>query len=115
IYDCDDIRLTVNDHPIKIQIVDRYLIYLPVKINQQTYWALFDTGSSMFSLLLTRDGWQNLYPANLVSDSISISSWGAPITVFINKEKGNLTIENQLYAYEELFYIKDDNFNDSFS
>lgn len=59
-----DIELDKNNRPL-----------LPLKINNKTFKILFDTGASVFPLLVPEEN-INIFSSNPIQDSLKVRSWG---------------------------------------
>jgi len=51
-------------------------IKVPVTINDRTEYFMFDTGSSLFPLVVSKKSIQNISIANKAVDTLNISTWG---------------------------------------
>lgn len=56
--------------------------HIPLTINKRTYWALFDTGSSLFALNTDPATWRELVGRPVATDSLHANSWGQPVTFY---------------------------------
>ncbi len=84
-------------------------VKIPLKINGQKEFLLFDTGASLFSLSTTKQNALKVSDKKII-DSITVSSWGKYVTHYGLKIKnpvyiGNLKLNNSIVYYpkEELF------------
>lgn len=60
-------------------------IMLPYEIGERTELAIFDTGSSMFELVVPPDQWQEITDLSLTDEAVEkvdASAWGNTMTVF---------------------------------
>lgn len=76
--------LNFNDY-INMDAAGNTKIMLPYQIGEKTKLALFDTGSSMFELVIAPDQWQeitNLSLTDEVVETVDASAWGNTMTVF---------------------------------
>jgi hypothetical protein len=51
-------------------------------IQQRTYWALFDTGASLFPLSTDEQTWKSLVPSGVPTDTLRVPSWGEQVTFY---------------------------------
>ncbi|MET4107570.1 hypothetical protein [Hymenobacter sp. UYP22] len=57
-------------------------LHIPLTINQHTYWALFDTGASLFPLSTDEHTWKTLVATGPPTDSMRVSSWGEQVAFY---------------------------------
>jgi len=86
IFDQPLLKKKPQQKTISIEIYDDYLIFIPIHINNTKYWVLFDTGSSMFSLLITKEA----LPIFKLSKKdftgvMAINVWGKSENSFLQK------------------------------
>ncbi len=55
---------------------------IPLTINQHVYWALFDTGASLFPISTDYSTWQRLVVAGAKIDTLQGKSWGEKVSFF---------------------------------
>lgn len=82
--------------------LDLGTLKIPFTIDGTPYWLMFDTGSSIFSIM-TDEQHYNTFTGNTQVDSLAIRSWGQTKMVYgkqINKQVklGNATLPNN-YVY----------------
>ncbi|MGI4875620.1 MAG: hypothetical protein ACRYFX_31070 [Janthinobacterium lividum] len=77
-------------------------IKIPLRINGQPEDLLFDTGSSLFALLTTRQQAEAI-TAGGVQDSIKISSWGKYHYVYGRRPKGSIYFGDKQLASALVF------------
>ena len=82
-------------------------IKIPLRINNVQEDLLFDTGSSLFSLLTTKQR-AMATATDVVKDSIQTSSWGKYYYVYGRSTKGNIFFGNKRLSESLVFY---DNLN----
>ena len=57
-------------------------IKVPFKINNEVHYLMFDTGSSIFSLLTTKINWMMLCNTNTKVDTLRVNAWGEHYDVY---------------------------------
>ncbi|GAA4806653.1 hypothetical protein [Litoribaculum gwangyangense] len=62
-------------------ILESGRIMLPFNINNRREMLMFDTGSSIFSLLTTKNNAEQISDG-IITDSLSVNSWGTDISVY---------------------------------
>lgn len=77
-------------------------IKIPLRINDKSEDLLFDTGSSLFALLTTRQRAEAL-TTDAVRDSIKTSSWGEYYYVYGRRPRGNIYFGNKPLASALVF------------
>lgn len=87
-------------------IVNDGRIFLPFKINEKQEDLLFDTGSSIFSLLTTEEKANNI-AQQAISDSLKIPSWGQQITLYGKKVIAPIELGNKKLEDITVFYDKE--------
>jgi hypothetical protein len=80
-------------------------IKIPIVINDKEEDVMFDTGSSIFSLITTKENAQKISNKN-ISDSLKISSWGDYYMVYGEKtirtiKYGKMVLQPTLVYYDE--------------
>jgi hypothetical protein len=85
--------------------IDEGRIKIPLKINNNTENLMFDTGSSLFSLITTEVNASQISKAPAV-DSLKISSWGDYYMVYGNKVNSNIKFGNKTLEPAVVFYDK---------
>ncbi|WP_143080440.1 hypothetical protein [Hymenobacter arizonensis] len=55
---------------------------IPIAVNRRTYWALFDTGASLFPLSTDQATWQHLVRPGAVVDTLAVNSWGEKVPFY---------------------------------
>lgn len=81
-------------------------IFLPFKINGQQESLLFDTGSSIFTLLTTEKRASSI-TEQAISDSLKVSSWGEHITVYGKRVIAPIKLGNKKLEDSTVFYDKE--------
>ncbi|WP_293944758.1 MULTISPECIES: aspartyl protease family protein [unclassified Sphingobacterium] len=64
-------------------------LHVPLKINQETHWFLFDTGASLFPINTNKKLWTEIVQENTKADTLITSSWGENINFY-----GKMTAKN---------------------
>jgi len=57
-------------------------IHIPFKINNKTYWFLFDTGASLFPINTNKKLWTEIVEENVKTDTIISNSWGEKVNFY---------------------------------
>jgi hypothetical protein len=83
-------------------------IKIPFRINGKEEWLMFDTGSSLFQLITSKEKALEISDS-IVVDSLSAYAWGEPITIVqfkVNKpvEFAGKILENSIVTYSTNFY-----------
>ena len=71
-----------NDATLVDMKLDQGRIKLPLSVDGTTHDFMFDTGSSLFPLIVTSEDWNLLGDLSAAIDTIEISSWGEYYDVF---------------------------------
>jgi len=82
-------------------------IFFPLVINGKQEDLLFDTGSSIFSLLTTEHRAGEIGEES-ISDSLKISSWGNYYYVYGKKIKSKILIGNKLLKPSAVYFDKEE-------
>jgi len=93
--------------------IDNNRIKLPLLVNKQKQWYMFDTGASIFSIVTSPDNWKNICETGK-TDTLAIQSWGRSYNmygaatrtdIFLNKTKLPKTTayKVELPEYLEMF------------
>ena len=85
-------------------------IKVPISIDGQSYDVMFDTGSSMFPLLVSSPDWQRFRDSAASVDTLQISSWGTKIPVFGSPTKSGLAIGGVRLQGERVYGISHEGF-----
>lgn len=96
--DCEQTLNTKAIDIIKFELIDGYQIYLPVTIQDSIYYFLFDTGSSMFSVLFSDSILKSL---NLEKDHLkkfNLPSWNTSFDVDLYENNIQLEIGKMCYT-----------------
>jgi hypothetical protein len=58
-------------------------LQIPLTVRRRTYWAVFDTGASLFPLSTDEATWRTLVGASTVpTDTLPVSSWGKEVPFY---------------------------------
>jgi hypothetical protein len=57
-------------------------LHIPLTIAHRTYWALFDTGASLFPLSTDEQTWKTLVATGPPTDTMRIPSWGEQMVFY---------------------------------
>mgnify|MGYP000886973987 CR=1 FL=1 len=57
-------------------------LHIPLTINQETHWFLFDTGASLFPINTNKKLWTEIVDENVKTDTLITSSWGEKIKFY---------------------------------
>mgnify|MGYP000400955472 CR=1 FL=1 len=79
-------------------------IYLPIKIKDTFYYVLFDTGSSIFSLITSQENIWKKVEKDSVIDTLSVSSFGRYYDVYSSKIKEDIYIMDLNLKGENIHY-----------
>jgi len=88
-------------------------IKIPLEINGNREMLLFDTGSSMFSLITTKSN-ANQISNKIVADSLRITSWGEYHRIFGNKVTSDVKFANRKLPPTLVYYFEKPIFDDFF-
>jgi hypothetical protein len=89
-------------------------IKVPVSIDGETYDVMFDTGTSMFPLLVASPVWQRFRDSTASVDTLQISSWGTMIDVFGSPTKSGVYIGGVRLQGDRVYGIPHKGFWDFF-
>ncbi|WP_445386249.1 hypothetical protein ACT6NV_05460 [Robiginitalea sp. IMCC44478] len=81
-------------------------INIPLRINDSTEMLMFDTGSSMFSLLTTKDNADKISDG-AITDSLSVNSWGEYLSVFGSEVTTKVMFGDKTLPSTLVYYIDD--------
>lgn len=88
-------------------------ITIPFTINGKVENLMFDSGSSMFSLITSEEN-ANQISVNNIVDSLSANSWGDNLTVYGQKINADVKFGNITLAPSNVYYIKNQMIADFF-
>jgi hypothetical protein len=94
---CDTLPPALNTSFINIEIDKTGRVILPLSLGGKTYKVIFDTGSSMFQLLVTDDKINN-FSSEQGTDTIQISSWGKLHNVIGRPMKDRFVLGGKKFA-----------------
>lgn len=57
-------------------------LHIPLTINGHIYWALFDTGASLFPVSTDEATWRTLVGSALPTDTLAVNSWGTKVPFY---------------------------------
>ncbi len=72
--------------------VQNGIFKIPINIDGNNYWILFDTGSSLFYLITCKDKWNNLIDTTAQIDTFVINAWGKQETLLNAHARFDFTI-----------------------
>lgn len=81
-------------------------ISIPLTINDSTKMLMFDTGSSMFSLLTTKENAEQISDG-AIADSLSVNSWGEYLSVYGSKIATDVKFGDKTLPSALVYYIDD--------
>lgn len=88
-------------------------IKIPVEVNGKTEYLLYDSGSSMFTLITSAHSWKELADTSAtVLDSIQINAWGESKTIYWAPCSGKMKIGSIVRQNFNVYY--GENWIDSF-
>lgn len=73
----------------KLCKLDNNRVKIPLQINGQEQWYLFDTGSSIFSIVTDPANWKNICDGVTV-DTLQVNSWGNSYNMYGCKTKSDI-------------------------
>ena len=82
--------------------LDKGRIKVPININGNTKYFMFDTGSSMFPLIVAKEDIMLISEESIANDTLNISSWGVFYDVHGYKINSNISIGNLKIETEKL-------------
>lgn len=94
-------------------ILEEGQIKIPFLINDKIEMLMFDTGSSLFSLITTKESAQQISD-RIVSDSLRITSWGEYYTVYGEKVKSSISFANKNLPSTLVYYFEQPIFDQFF-
>jgi hypothetical protein len=89
-------------------------IKVPISIDGKTYDVLFDTGSSMFPLLVPSPDWQRFRDSTASVDTLQISSWGTMIDVYGSPTRSGVYVGGVRLQGDRVYGIPHKGFRDFF-
>lgn len=89
-------------------------LHIPLTVDKKTYWFLFDTGASLFSINTNKELWNSLVDRSAKTDTIIANSWGEKVKFYGRpiKEKvylGKRKLENNYAWYNENIRLQEFN------
>ncbi|MFH6768813.1 hypothetical protein V8G56_08705 [Gaetbulibacter aquiaggeris] len=88
-------------------------IKIPFNINECREMLMFDTGSSMFSLLTTKINAKQISDG-IVADSLSVNSWGTDIPVYGSKMTTHVKFGGKYLPAELVYFVDNPQFDAGF-
>ena len=88
-------------------------IKIPFNINERREMLMFDTGSSMFSLLTTKNNAKQISDG-IVADSLSVNSWGTDIPVYGSKITADVKFGGKSFPAALVYYVDNPQFDAGF-
>ena len=100
-------ELNYNIDYIQDASVDKFPLFIPARIGEKEIRLLYDTGSSMFTILTNMDNFNRASTNSSIDTIGGISSWGKMYSVYqkyLDKpiEFGHLKLDNQLIFGKEI-------------
>jgi hypothetical protein len=83
--------------------LEKHCILLPFVINEKEEHLIFDTGSSLFSLLLDRAGWNKLKGTEKPK-KFKISAWGKNYTAYESSLSAKVSFADTRLAMQPVYY-----------
>ncbi|NOX87353.1 MAG: hypothetical protein GXO86_15580 [Chlorobi bacterium] len=78
-------------------IIENGRIKVPVIINGEKVYVLYDTGSSFASLYLSTKNWNKYRDTTSTLDTIMITAWGTRYPLFISKTNIEIKVGNMIF------------------
>ena len=75
-----------------------------VKVGGKETYAMYDSGSSIFGLLTTREIWDTLTDGEVI-DSFRITAWGKVYTVYAGRSKVRITLAGETLRVDTVHYV----------
>ena len=88
-------------------------IIIPLKINGKIENLMFDSGSSIFSLISSEENAKNI-SSNIISDSLSINSWGKLEKVYGKEINVDIKFNEIKLKPSNVYYFENKMFTDFF-
>ncbi len=88
-------------------------ILIPFEIKDSNEMLMFDTGSSMFALLTTKNKAVAVTDGEVV-DSLSVNSWGAEIPVYGSKIRADVKLGGKALPPTLVYYVDNPQFDAGF-
>ena len=97
----------------QFDIIDMKVIHtwpvIPVQINGDKKWVIFDTGSSLMELTTTKANWDLLVDHQMPVDTLGpLNSWGTPVSMYSSRLKYGCKIGNTDYSQCRIWYSDND-------
>lgn len=84
---------------------------LRAKVGGRETYVMYDSGSSIFGLLTTREIWETLTNGE-ITDSFRITAWGKVYTVYGGRMKGRILLGGEPLPVEVVHYVSMPGFGD---
>ncbi len=87
-----------------IRASGRHLL-VRVKVDGKETYAMYDSGSSIFGLLTTREIWDTLTDGEVI-DSFRITAWGKVYTVYAGRSRVGITLAGETLRVDTVHYVE---------
>ena len=94
-------------------ILESGRIMLPFNINERREMLMFDTGSSMFSLLTTKNNAEPISDG-IIADLLSVNSWGSELPVYGSKITTDVKFGGKSFPAALVYYVDNPQFDAGF-
>jgi len=84
--------------------IEKGRVKIPLTIDNKTYWAMFDTGSSVFPLVTTKKYFRKLTDA-AITDTLAVSSWGKSYPAIGRKTKKPIKVGSAIVSDQPMVYL----------
>ena len=95
----DSLSNSMGDKLVDI-IIEKGRIKVPILVNGEKVYVIYDTGSSFSSLYLSAKNWDRYRDTTSMPDSIMVSAWGTEYPLFISKTDIEIRIGNSVFHPE---------------
>jgi hypothetical protein len=92
----DSLANNIENNLIDI-IIEKGRIKVPVLINGEKVYVLYDSGSSFASLYLSTKNWDKYRDTTSILDTMMVSAWGTKYPLFISKTNIEIKIGNTIF------------------
>lgn len=79
-------------------------LFVRVEVNGKETLAMYDSGSSIFGLITTREIWEDLTDGEVI-DSFKITAWGKVHTVYAGRGKAKITVAGEPIRVDTIHYV----------
>jgi hypothetical protein len=118
IIDFPNTRMCIVDsvdspYRMKFDMVEMKIIHswpvIPVQINGDKKWMMFDTGSSNYELITTKSNWDLLVDKKMVVNTVGpANSWGTPVYMYGRPLKNGCKIGTTSFNKCQIWYTNPD-------